>query len=100
MFDSLPHGPSNPFTSMSLPHSHLSQLILLEYTWEYFLENIPGCQEDSHRVYHGIWKEEVKHRSTILFLAPPLLAELSVAIPARSVLSAIGITKNLCYDGQ
>jgi hypothetical protein len=50
-------------------------------------------------VYHGIWKVEVKYGGTVLFLVP-LSDDLSVAIHTQSVLSAIGITKNLCYDGQ
>jgi hypothetical protein len=66
----------------------------------YLLEKIPDCHGSIWcHVYHGIWKVEVKYGGTVLFLVP-LSDDLSVAIHTQSVLSAIGITKNLCYDGQ
>lgn len=50
-------------------------------------------------MYHGIWTKEVKYGGTILFLVT-LFDDLSVAIATQSILSAIGIPKNLCYHGQ
>lgn len=81
---------------MSLPHSHISQSILLGVHW---IGVFAGCQESEHGVYHGIWTKEVKYGGTILFLVT-LFDDLSVAIATQSILSAIGIPKNLCYHGQ